>query len=173
MQLANTRHRDRYIFAGFINNAAPFDAAGNYSGDNGDIAIAVGPNETVVINSPGDEVFKGAGGGVDLFAILSGLQTALSTDNVAGIDTAINDLDSALDQVQNHRADLGGRARRLSSTQAAVFDFKADMTRILSSEEDADMAKVLADMALQQNSLEVIRTSAGLLIGQSLLNFLR
>jgi flagellar hook-associated protein 3 FlgL len=173
VQFANSKAGDRYIFAGFETATAPFDSAGTYGGDTGSIQIEIDPNITAAINTRGDVIFNGAGGGVDLFTILSTLQTDLQNNNVTGIDTAINSLDTALNQILSERADFGARIRRFESTRTALEDFKVNVTRLISEAEDADLAKVAADIALQQNALVALRTSANFVVGQNLLSFLR
>jgi flagellar hook-associated protein 3 FlgL len=61
VQVANRKLGDRYIFAGFRTNQAPFTSKGNYVGDNGEIKIQVNKDSYITMNLPGDKVFLGTG----------------------------------------------------------------------------------------------------------------
>ena len=77
----NQRFGDRYIFGGMLDNAPPFDAAGNYSGD--------------------ANAFKGAGGGTDILAAFTSLSTALSTNDATQIRASIATLADGIQQMSN------------------------------------------------------------------------
>ena len=59
VQIANRKLGDRFIFGGFQTMQQPFDTAGNYSGDEGDIKIQIHKDAYVGINMPGSKVFLG------------------------------------------------------------------------------------------------------------------
>jgi flagellar hook-associated protein 3 FlgL len=59
MQVANSKLGDRYIFAGYRTNQAPFNRIGDYAGDDGEIKIQVNSDGFVSMNVPGNKVFLG------------------------------------------------------------------------------------------------------------------
>ena len=61
VQIANRKLGDRYIFGGFQTMKQPFDTAGNYAGDEGDIKIQIHKDAYVGVNMPGSKVFMGKG----------------------------------------------------------------------------------------------------------------
>ncbi len=65
LQVANRKLADRYIFAGFRTQTPPFNSAGEYQGDEGDIKIHVHKDSFVAMNVPGNRIFLGQGLGQD------------------------------------------------------------------------------------------------------------
>lgn len=173
VQLANTKLGDRYIFAGYKTQTKPFSATGSYSGDSGKITVEVGPGVTMQTNLPGDSLFKGAGGGIDIFTVLNSLKTSLENNDAASIRNSLDTFNTAHNTILNGRADTGARLKRLESTRENMEDFKLNITRLRSDLEDADITKAVSDLALQKSMLEASRASNARIIERSLLDFLR
>lgn len=148
--------------------------AGTYLGDSGEVSFLINPNTSVVMNLPGDRLFKGAGvtGGIDVFAAVSGLQRALENDDAAGIQTALTDLGAAQEQINGERALLGARLNRMDATKAMLEDFQFSISKFKTQIEEVDMTQAISDLALQQAVLETTRATAARLIQRSLLDFL-
>lgn len=147
--------------------------AGTYLGDSAENAILISENAAVVKNLPGDRLFKGTGGGVDLFSIVGALQSALETNNVSGIQSALGNLGGAEDQVTNERALVGARLNRVETTSNLLQDSKVTVTRLKSETENVDITAAISDLLLQESMLEATRATAARIIQRSLLDFLR
>jgi flagellar hook-associated protein 3 FlgL len=61
VQIGNRKLGDRFLFAGYKTNAAPFNETGEYRGDDGEILIQVNKEAHVAMNVPGNRVFLGDG----------------------------------------------------------------------------------------------------------------
>jgi len=148
--------------------------SGSYLGDSGEVSFLINPNTSVMMNLPGDRLFKGTGvtGGVDVFAAVSGFQVALESDDVAGIQTALTNLSTAQEQVNSERALLGARLNRMDATKAMLEDFQFSISKFKSQIEEVDMTQAISNLALQQTVLETTRATAARLIQRSLLDFL-
>ncbi|MBI3803034.1 MAG: flagellar hook-associated protein FlgL [Nitrospirae bacterium] len=148
--------------------------SGTYLGDSGEISQLIGPNTPVIVNLPGDRVFKGVGvaGGVDVFSAVAGLQGALETNNVAGIQAALTNISAAQEQVTNERVTLGARLNRMDATKTVLSDFKLSITQFKSNIENIDLTQAISDLSLQQTALQATRAVAARLIQTSLLDFL-
>ncbi|HVJ66039.1 MAG TPA: flagellar hook-associated protein FlgL [Bdellovibrionota bacterium] len=59
VQIGNSRLGDRYIFGGYQTDRAPFDAQGNYYGDEGVMELEMDKGQRMPINVPGSRVFLG------------------------------------------------------------------------------------------------------------------
>jgi flagellar hook-associated protein 3 FlgL len=173
VQLANTKLGDRYIFAGYKTQTEPFSTAGVYSGDSGEIMVEVGPDTTIQTNLPGDSLFKGIGGGIDIFTLLNDLKVYLENNDGASVRGSLDSFDTASDIILNGRGDIGGRLNRLDSTMSNTEDLKIEIMNLRSGLEDADIIKAVSDLALQQNVLEASRASSARIIEPTLLDFLR
>lgn len=65
IEMSNRRVGERYMFAGNKTLTQPFDRAGEYSGDDGEIKIPTNKGSFVAMNLSGDKVFLGRGVGQD------------------------------------------------------------------------------------------------------------
>ncbi|MFQ5480456.1 MAG: flagellar hook-associated protein FlgL, partial [Thermodesulfobacteriota bacterium] len=102
--LGNTSFEGGYVFAGNKTDTQPFDSAGIYKGDAGERVININANSSMTLGINGDKVFKGAGGGVDIFQIVTDMITALNGNNAAGIASSITTLETASTQLSNATA---------------------------------------------------------------------
>jgi flagellar hook-associated protein 3 FlgL len=59
VQVGNRKLGDRFLFGGFKTTQPPFDSNGKYSGDDGEIRIAINKEANVAMNIPGGRVFLG------------------------------------------------------------------------------------------------------------------
>ena len=64
-EISNRRIGERYMFAGQKTMSQPFNRAGDYSGDDGEIKIPTNKGTFVAMNLTGDKVFLGRGVGPD------------------------------------------------------------------------------------------------------------
>jgi len=147
--------------------------AGTYLGDSAENALLIGDNIRVAKNLPGDRLFKGAGGGTDVFAVVAALQSALESNSVTGIQTALGNFTGVEDGVSNERALLGARLNRADTTAATLEAFKLTVSRIKSETEDIDLPTVITELSLQETALEATRAVSAQILQRSLLDFLR
>lgn len=158
---------------GLVSGTGTSRPSGTYLGDSEENALLIGENTSLIKNLPGDRLFKGAGGGVDIFAIVGSLQSALETNNVTGIQTALGNLTGVEDQVGDERGLLGARLNRADRTATTLEDFKLTVLRIKSETEDVDLARAISELLLQESALEATRAVSARIIQRSLLDFLR
>jgi len=174
---ANTKIDGKYIFSGFKTSSRPFDCAEgsayDYNGDEGDIEIAVGETRKIVVNLTGDKVFKGAGGGVDIFKELSDLKTALETDDEAGINSALSALQSAREQVENERARAASVHSEIKERMQDLDKLKLNLLGRISELEDVEMAEAITELSRMKNGYEVTLSASARLMEKSLIDFLR
>lgn len=143
----------------------------SYQGDGNSIAVETGDGETVASNVPGSQVFSGPT--VNVLTVLQDFHQALVTNDEAGIETAIGQLDSALTQVTNARTDIGARINRLDVVKASLDLLAVNTESLQSNVEDADFAKVASELAALQTQLEASMATLTRQFRTSLLDFLR
>lgn len=107
IELANSDIDGRYLFAGSDYGDVAFDPSGVYQGDTDIPSMEVGAATSVEVGADGSDVFQGA---VDVFAVMDALGTALQTNDTAGLQAVLADIDAAVEQVIGHRVRLGGHA---------------------------------------------------------------
>jgi flagellar hook-associated protein 3 FlgL len=181
LSLGNFKFDNRYLFAGFDNNTAPFTpvlGGATYNGDSGVINIQANRSTSVALNIAGDALFQGAGvaGGVDLFDTLSDLETALTANDVSGangITTQIGRLDTGLDQVSGFRAEIGARIETLNTAHQGIDAMQLKTTEMRSNLEDIDVLKTYSDFARLQQAFQSALASSAQVIQPSILDFIK
>lgn len=173
VQLGNTQVGGKYIFGGFKNDSAPFDATGVFVGTDDAVNIATGSNSAVAINFSGGKLLKGTGGGVDILSELQNLSTALSTNNLTGIKATLSTLDTAQSQITTARADVGSRMYRIENISTNMDSANVDLKKTLSGIQSIDPLKVYSDLANQQTAYQAALTATAKISQLSLLNYLK
>lgn len=155
--VANAKVNGKYLFAGFEEQTLPFpDPAdpGNYQGDTGSVKLEIGPGETVPVNLNGADLFQGAGGGLNVFQLLSDIQTDLMAGNSSQVTAQLDNLEAASQQISGYRGQMGNIAQRVEGAQMHQEDVRIDMQQILSNYEDADLLETLSSLTQQETALE-------------------
>ncbi len=166
----NTTYGDRYIFAGSQTDAPPFDIAGNYAGDAQLRQIEVAPGVYEEVNVNADVAIKGAGGGVDVYAVLDGLRTALLADDANAIRAQLTGLDTSLDQVTLARVEVGNTTRIFETARSAA-EKVADQGRLRVSELlEQDFVEGGTALAEAENALNAVLTASAKTFKLSLLD---
>ncbi|MCP4703060.1 MAG: hypothetical protein GY865_00495, partial [candidate division Zixibacteria bacterium] len=76
-------------------------------------------------------------------------------------------------QLLNQRASVGAKVIRLESANKRLSELDYNFNQLLSEIEDADLTKLVSDLAMKENSYQAAMMSAAKIIQPSLLNFLR
>ncbi|MBI5682835.1 MAG: flagellar hook-associated protein FlgL [Deltaproteobacteria bacterium] len=162
LAIGNTSVGGRYIFSGYKFTTVPFDSSGAYSGDNNETALFTGESNQYTYGVTGNKVFRGVGisGGVNVYQIVDDFKTALTSNDITGIQDAIDELDDAGTQITNIIAQIGARGNALGSQADYLDSFTAELEILVSGIEDADITKVATDLALQQTTLQALLTVA-------------
>jgi flagellar hook-associated protein 3 FlgL len=109
-----------------------------------------------------------AAGGVDVFAVLQNVANALQTNNVSALQTSLTDLRSAVAQVADARAEVGGRMRALDSVEGARQGFEQTLAETKSRAVEIDPIAAASDFARASSALDIART-----IAQDIINGIR
>lgn len=177
IQIANTRVGERYIFAGYNTGAAPYDdSSGDYTGTDepdGDIKVEIYSGSTIAINMPGYRVFGPSISGTDIVGALDDLKLALESNDVAGIEDAMSNVDSGIEQLNNVRAEIGAKMNRLDAAEDFLSKLEVDLITYKSEIEDVDITQVITELAMQHSVIEASRAAVARVLSQSLLDFLK
>jgi flagellar hook-associated protein 3 FlgL len=174
--VANTNYGSRYLFGGQHTTQAPFQLkAGDYeyrggtrAKGNADLKIDTAPQQPIVINLPGDEVFKEA------FKALKELKTNLQYGQPARIsEESLPQLDKALDRLISIQADFGAKGQQVKATSERYARMETEYTAFLSNIEDADIPTAIVELSTAQTAYQAALTASSRSFQQSLLDFLR
>jgi len=171
VNMANMEIDGNYLFSGFKTDTPAFSATGVFQGDANKRELRIGAASSVTIGVNGGEVFKGVGGGVDIFQTVSDLITALEANDTTGIEATIDGLDASFNQVSGAVADIGGKVRRLNAAEDTLSAAGYELRSVVSNIEDADIAQVISELKLGQIALEAALTSAGKVFSTNIFNY--
>ncbi|HUJ25437.1 MAG TPA: flagellar hook-associated protein FlgL [Myxococcales bacterium] len=155
----NLKVGTRYVFGGSKDQSAPFDASGNYLGDGTVRQIEIAPGLRQDVSVRTDQVIKGAGGGVDVFAAIGALQSALTANDPDAVRASMDGLTQATGQVAAGRAALGGDMDALTAAKNAADTAAQTETSAVSKLQDADVIDAATKLALAQHALEAALTA--------------
>lgn len=160
LALANTEVGGRYVFSGFRDDQPAFDAAATYQGTPEVRQVEIAPALQVEAGIAGDKVF-GAAGGVDVFAALDSLQSALSGNDSTAIRATLESLDRAHTQIITARAQLGARLSSVEAAEAIARRVHDGAIENRSRIMDADMPATLLDLVEAERVLQTATELAG------------
>ena len=167
----NTQVEGKYIFAGYMEDVPPFVENPAYDpllynpansatwpvtfvANENPITLEISPGETIEVTAAGCAAFLGDrdndgavdAGGINLFQVLSELETAVRANDVSTIENCIADLDDGLTQVIGTRSKLGINAQRVETSLSQMEDVKLEYQKSLSRYEDADLVETLSEL---------------------------
>jgi len=174
VELANSAHQGRNIFAGFSTNDAVEKVAGvwTYQGDSGAVNRRIGDTEVVSVNVAADDVF-GFNSAKDVFTVIDDFEAALLAGDRAGIDAAIAEIGVSLDTVLTGLTTLGAAGARIEAAQIRNLEDTAIIAGQLSQIEDVDLAEAVLDMQMSQTAYEAALAAFAQSTRASLVDFLR
>ncbi len=175
--LANTKdEQGNYLFSGFQGNTRPFEQTANgveYKGDQGQRLIQVSSSRQLPVSETGEAVFGPDGS--NMFQTIDGFIGALETSGGmpdGAVSAALQELDSALDNVLTKRAAVGSRLQEIDALQQIGEDTAIQYQQSLSRLQDLDFAQAISDMVRQQALLEAAQKTFTRVSGLSLFNLI-
>jgi len=153
LAIANTKGSTGYIFAGSKSKSAAFDSTAAYMGDDTNHAVDIGGATPTAVGVTGAQAFTAAGG-QDVFAALSALGTALSSNDVAGITASMSALDASHDQIVRAQGQAGLVVSRLTASDTALQTLTARLTESENQIQGADPIAAYTSLSSLSASLQ-------------------
>ncbi len=150
---ANARGERGYLFSGAQTDTAAFDTAGGYQGDDAEHEIEIAPGVLTRVTIAGSEIFTAAGG-VDAFAALDALESALLADDVQGVSGSLDGLDAARTQIVRNQAEMGLVLNRLDSADEALATTELELQKTAADRGEVDPFRALSELTDLSTSLE-------------------
>jgi len=150
LNLANLSYQGNYVFAGTASQTAPYvldpaSASGvNYVGNSGVNSINVGTQFTVQTNLPGSELFSSPGN--DVFQSLQDLITGLQNGDTAAISTAVGEVTSASNYIDQQRVFYGNTISQLNSQQTYLNSETTQLAQQQNTLGAADLPTVISNL---------------------------
>jgi flagellar hook-associated protein 3 FlgL len=163
LSLANTQANGRYIFAGSDVTTAPFQINGDsvsYGGDSEVNTVSVDQETEVQSGVPGSQAFN------SVFSSIESLLTAVDSNDVSGIGTALSQFSSAFSALGLARGTIGSNMTLLQNVQAQLQVESTSITTQQSNLQDADMAQATVQMSQAQTALDAAMAAGGSILQQ-------
>lgn len=188
LQLANSTHGGRYLFAGQHTDKKPFSGGGvtgdrindvtflmSLTDDETKIEFEIAPGITIDVNvisyNPEDDNPQ-EGLFMPIFNALQELYGEL-VDDTGDPDIPLQDLDNSLDNVLRKISELGGKQNRVELARERMLDLQLNLTRILSEEQDLDYAEAIMELKMEEFAYRTALAVGARIIQPSLVDFLR
>jgi flagellar hook-associated protein 3 FlgL len=110
---------------------------------------------------------------VNLFQQLKALRTGLLTGDMETIRGSLDAFDDLLGKVISLRSKIGSRVQSIAGNMSALERHNITNAQLTSTIEDADMTKVVSDLAKEETVFKSSLASSKHLIQPTLLDFLR
>jgi len=172
VDIGDTQLGGKYIFNGYDTNKRPsdtmVDGAPSYGTD--EIQVEVFTGIKIPINTSGQSTFGEAlktGGTIDQ------LMESLKSTDEADITNRLAELDEMINVFIKEQAKVGAKQNRIDLMTDRVGQQEVFAQKILSSNEDVDMEKVILDFTTQESVHTAALSVGAKVIQPSLLDFLR
>jgi len=169
----NQQWQGQSLFAGTAVDQPAFvlnTGTGNYdyNGNAQDRVVVTTDGQQIISNIRGD-----ASAFAPAFAALNNLNTALQTNDVAGLQTALGALVSAGDGIINVTSDAGARLSGVRLNKTAIEDRQLNLQIQLNTHEAVDIPSIVASMQQSSIALQAAYSQIAQIKTLSLTNFLR
>lgn len=174
--IANTQIGDRYIFGGNNTKEEVYQKTGDvWRGNSKIMELEVGENIKSGLNIDGKKVFGvEADKSKSVFATLKKISKNVRNNNVDAINNEdLGLLDGHIDQVLSARSEVGARSNRIEMVQNRLDGANLSYTKVLSGNEDADMAGLIINLKEEESVYNAILSAGARIIQPTLLDYLR
>lgn len=144
--LANTRGATGYVFAGTNTNTAPIAANGTFTGNDNAINTETADGIQMRTNASGAKAFTAAGGR-DLMQDLSDFATALTNNDIPGIQGMIQKLTDGQNQVISARGETGIALDRITTASSITSTVTTAVKASRAPDSDVDATSAYSNLS--------------------------
>ncbi|GJM70131.1 hypothetical protein HMSSN036_23470 [Paenibacillus macerans] len=134
--------------------------------------LNVSPSVKVPVSITGEVVF-GEAGTNNVFKVLDDLANALDTNNEAGIQAAIDNIDVVSDRINVSWSEIGARMNRFDLMINRIQDEQVNIKEQRSNVADVDFSEAIVDLKMKENVLQAALSTGARIMQTSLVDFLR
>ncbi len=161
VNVANSTHEGKYIFAGFKTQNPPFtlvdsdsdgkyDSVSNTGGIDETITRILSPGVSVSLNTDGQSTFS------PLFQAIISARDALQSNVITQIQSALTPLEDALQKVNESMTTNGARQKQVRLAKDRVEKAQVELKSMLSAKEDVNMTEALSYLQQQQTIYQMV-----------------
>jgi len=176
LDLSNSAYTTVGDWINAINNVGLDVTASINTDQTGIQIVSTSSNESLKIEDVGDgRIARELGilGSPDIMGSMMILIEALRNSDKEIVGQMIGNMEEGIQEVLRHLASVGAKVNRIDATDSRLSDLDYNYIRMLSEEEDADLTKLVSDLASQENSYQAALIASAKIIQPTLLNFLQ
>ncbi|HEX4450664.1 MAG TPA: hypothetical protein VH143_07330 [Kofleriaceae bacterium] len=140
-----------YLLSGTAVNTTPYDTTGNYQGNSSTVSI----NSSASSTSQSSIAGSALNGSVNVIATIGALATALTNNDLPGIQGALTNLNTAVSEMSTTRSQVGGMMASLQSAQSAQQSLQTSLTSSISNYTEVDAVQSASALAQASTVLQV------------------
>lgn len=179
VDVGNTKHQDKHIFAGFEVNTQPYmlDTTNplapvvveNFTAPTGQMRQSIAPSQTMQVNVNPETALT------PFLDALAGVYTQLAAPvfNRAGLQTALDTLYTEITGVKDARTTNGARQHQLQTEMDRLEQTKVALKNLLTHKEDVNMAEAISLLKHQETVYQTVLQVGSKSVTQSLFDYLR
>lgn len=182
VNVANTKHGQRHLFAGQKTLTRPFEIVRSdsddhdwpipsveyHGSDDPGLDVEIDAGITLRYNLHGDDVFQPA-----FDALTDALQHLRSGDTDELSSTDLAKMDEAIDNLLRWRSEAGARTNRLELVRDRLQHNQVDLEKLATEIEGVDIAEVIMKLKMEENVYRAALSAGARILQPSLADFLR
>lgn len=147
LSAANLQYGGTYLFAGNQVLDVPYDSSGNFLGDSGSNVATLSDGSSLQLTFSGQAIFGNQTSGA--IGALTALETALNSGNQAGVSATLPQLQAAIAQIAQTRAQIGSSSSTATNAISAGNTNLVTIASAISSITGVDIAQAASNEQLQ------------------------
>ena len=177
ISLSNSKVGERYIFGGTNTDTIPFELNSDetlvtYNGNDNPFSLKIGSNSNIEVGRDGQEIFGSNWDDNNIFKTFIDLKTYLENNDIGGIQSTIDNLDSHLNTTGGVISDIAGKIIRLDIKENIINDLNITYSDRKSLIEEVDIAEAMIDLNSKEMAYQAALASSSKVISLSLVDFL-
>lgn len=178
VQLANTRFRNDYLFAGTAVSAAPYGVTRNSAGEITSATFLGNASQASIQLSETSSIAPGTTNATnlglrDFINNLVALRDALNVGTSAAVTTVQTPLENSENLLVNSLSEHGAIELRIEVNQKQQQSRSDEIEKLVSNETDADLSTTVVKLSQTSTAYEAALASATKILQTSLMDYLR
>lgn len=132
----------------------------------GSIKYNLGLSNDLDVNIIGTDFFS------KIFSTIESIETDINNDDAAALSERLTDIDGNISDVLKYLSQVGAKTNRLENTKSRLDTNYNDYTELLSNTEDADIAKTIMELKMDENVYMASLAVGAKIIQPTLVDFL-
>lgn len=178
--MANTTYAGRYIFSGFKTDKPLMDENGVFQIDIANsemINFEIGMGDDIHVNVTGSDLFNHeinavAGDKSSIIQTFDNIIAAMTAGDHEAVGDNLAQIDADFNNILRVRSGVGARMNRLELTLNRLGDDTVNFTKLMSKNEDVDMAEAIMNLLNEENVYKASLSAGAKVIQPSLIDFL-